>query len=119
MPELERDILVEGVIVSSLLNAGAWHCAHREPVPLKDSFVCLERKVPFGFLVKRNAPKGLRTIQLKVVLVMVQLFDFICGERRDARCGFEALVDECVHCNPVISWRRILGCSGIAFRYYY
>ena len=119
MPELERDVLVEGVIVSSLLNAGARHCAHREPVPLKDSFVCLEREVSFGFFIKRNAPKGLRTIQLKVVLVMVQLLDFICSKRRDARCGFEALVDECVHCDPVVSWQRILGSSGIAFRCYY
>ena len=105
MPELARDVLVQGIIVGSLLDAGTRHCAHRESVPLKDSFVCLERKVSFGFLIKRNAPKGLRTIKLKVVLVMVQLFDLVCCQRRDARCGLEALVDKCVHCSPVVSWR--------------
>ena len=103
MPELERDVLVEGVIVSSLLNAGAWHCAHREPVPLKDSFVCLERKVSFKFLIKRNAPKGLRTTKLKVVLVMVQLFDLVCCQRRDARCGLEALVDKFIVIKKVLN----------------
>ena len=44
MPELARDVLVQGVVVGSLLDTRGGHCAHRESAP-KDFFVRLERKV--------------------------------------------------------------------------
>ena len=65
----------------------------------------LERGVSFEFLVKKDALKGLRAVQPNVVLVVVQLFGFISCDRRDARRGFETLVDKRIHFDPIVSWR--------------
>ena len=112
------NIFVQCFKIGGLLYCRTGGCPHHESVPTIYPIGGVKSCEPFAFLADRNAPICAESVNSQVILVAVQLLDFIYSKRDGASIWLETLVDQSVHTNskPVI--RIALFLTGSEFGCY-